>query len=559
MARAASRSTKTTWNSVTGPVAALLCSMHRIGWSLSSASTAIDDGGATWDFRRDSPAAIVTACRDSVRRWRLQRVGKVLPGLIPDACDVPTTGCHETILVEFSNISGPFLDGKGIGGRISDEWNPRWRGDLTSAMCGGQWAQTRKTAVPSWGITDNRCQLCLSAVGTLEHRFVCPASVPAGGWANPPRVAAAFFDRLSEVRKSILRNRGLLVLRLPAPPVQAEAHFQWIREPEPSEALEQATWYLDGSLLHGKWKAFRTTGVGIAVVALDGSLLGFGRGSPPPWCRTAAAAEAWALQVVLTICPFPPAMKTDCLSLLRTAEQGTCRATNWCKTLARIWSTIANSLDGDITRLSTNERLVWMPAHQTLAMIGEKKLSNGRRLSCIDWRANRLVDSLAKQAAAQKQLATDVSKALDSGAAAVKHSVMLLGRVTHAANNHQRVSIGLDGETTTAIARDASQCPKGLGRGVKRKADVDAGAVKAKRASDWALTHTKPWTDKGASSSSVRRRTARTFQAAYTKRRVHEIGASLRAPADTVPAAVRLEQLRDRVRERCRRVREQHS
>ena len=61
---------------------------------------------------------------------------------------------------------------------------------------------------------------------------------------------------------------------------------------------------------------------------------------------------------------------------------------------------------------------------------------NGQRLSTVDWRANRLVDALAKLDAALRELPAACVKLLDSAECAVKHSAKLLARVTHAANNH---------------------------------------------------------------------------------------------------------------------------
>ena len=75
------------WQSVAGPTAALLATANRTGWTLPSAHEVVDDTGLSWDFRVDSPAAIVAACKESVRRWRLKRVGNILPGLLPDLCD----------------------------------------------------------------------------------------------------------------------------------------------------------------------------------------------------------------------------------------------------------------------------------------------------------------------------------------------------------------------------------------------------------------------------------------------------------------------------------------
>ena len=81
--------------------------------------------------------------------------------------------------------------------------------------------------MPSWNITDSSCQLCKSAPGTIEHRFDCPATRPPGGWPAPPPEAAELSDGLGAQRRQWLRTRGLLVLRIPAPPDRGEGFFNW--------------------------------------------------------------------------------------------------------------------------------------------------------------------------------------------------------------------------------------------------------------------------------------------------------------------------------------------
>ena len=76
-------SDKSWWGRTAGPVAAFVATMRRIGWMLPSAREIIDDNGASWSFDLDSPAALVKACQDAVRRWRLGRIGEALPGLVP--------------------------------------------------------------------------------------------------------------------------------------------------------------------------------------------------------------------------------------------------------------------------------------------------------------------------------------------------------------------------------------------------------------------------------------------------------------------------------------------
>ena len=560
------------WSVVAGPVAALLASIRRIGWTMPCAGLAVDDLGFQWNFLRDSPAAIAQASRDSVRRWRLLRVGDSMPGLIPDACDVghpwPEGG---TILCDFSMLLAPLVKGKGTGAVTNEEWNPRWKGDLASAISGGQWPQARKAAVPSWGIEDQRCQLCLGQTGTLAHRFVCPSTKPADGWPCAPPAAARVLGRLSERRKEILQTTGLLVLRLPTPPQRGDGTFRWLKEPAVDDPrVYEARWYFDGSLFEGKWKPFRATGFGVAVITPEGELLGFGHGSPPAWCNTAAAAEAWALQVVVAACPFPPPMRTDCLSLLHAAQAGMQLATAPNKKLARIWCMISLALDGDLRVLagtcedsSRQGHLVWMPAHQSLAMVGEKHLSSGERLSFVDWRANRLVDALAKSAAEEVRATPSVRLLLASAAAVVKHSAALLGRVTHAANNQQEQCTDEDGNAYTRHLRDAVKAPR-ASRKHREEPGVQMEVVKLSAAvrRDATIADFYPYLGAPiAVSQPLSRRAVATrlhgahqqaAAEAFLRRRVDEIGGRATARVGQPTAAERWEALHARVLQRAR-------
>ena len=443
------------WSRVTGPVGAMIASLRRLGWTSESACEVTDDRSNKWHFNRDAPAAIAAAVRLSVRRWRLGRLDAALPGLVPRHCDVGAPACPEgTVLVNFAAELGQLLSSRRTS-KQSDGWSPKWRGDLASAVSGGQWPQARKAAVPSWNITDNRCQLCHCDVGTLEHRFRCPATRPAEGWPAPPAQAAVALSRLSPTRRRLLQTRAMLVLRLPRPPPNRTEWFTW--HVEPPECLGQCTWYLDGSMLSGNFGEYRAVGFAIVVVSVTKELLAYGHGCPPVWCSTAAAAEAWALSEALALCPFPPFMKTDCLALLHTAEGGLASATAANRPLARIWNRIGNAMDGNISRLRSDGLLVWVPAHQSSAAIGIKVLSNGDKLSDVDWRANRLADALAKQAASQRQAPVAILRILESGRAAVRHAASLLGRVTQAANNCQLAVVLPDGSQQLRACRDAQQ------------------------------------------------------------------------------------------------------
>ena len=336
-------------------------------------------------------------------------------------------------------------------------WKDTWRGHLASAASGGQWPQARKAAA-RFGIQDKNCQLCKLEVGTLEHRFYCSATRPANGWPEPPQGALLALERLNPIRRRLLQTRALLVLRVPRPPILRTEWFRWLVAPP--DCIEYCTWYIDGSMLDGSWHDFRALGFGIAVVSDSNDLLAFGMGCPPLWCRSAASAEAWALFVAVSSCPAPPRMKTDCLALLRTAEEGLMKAAASSRPLARLWNQIGNALDGDICQLMGHKLLVWMPAHQSTAAIGSRTLSNGDRMSVIDWRANRLVDALAKEAAKQRQAPMAITRLLASARTAVKHAAALLGQVTYAANNCVMERVQQDGTRVLRTCRDSQPRPR---------------------------------------------------------------------------------------------------
>ena len=300
----------------------------------------------------------------------------------------------------------------------------------------------------------------------------------------------------------------------------------------------ESVWYIDASMLDGKWTDYRATRFGI-VVASDGGLLGYERGCPPSWCTTAAAAETWALAKAVHLTAFPPQIRTDCQSLLTIAGEGTQRALAADKPLARAWGLIATALDGDVASIIRNEKLVWLPAHLPMGAIGERKLSNGRRLTAMDWRANRLVDALAKQAAAMRQAPPAVLRLLKSARAAVRHSAALLGEVTHAANNHKTTATGPDGTQFLKIIRDAQPKESGLPRRAARpcssptESPVTVAPIRGSSSELSSLISEKrgmkrplPSSRAKAAREAAKRRRAEEDVA--TRRRIEEIAAAMR-------------------------------
>lgn len=415
---------------------------------------------------------------------------------------------------------------------------------MLSAAVGGQWTQARKASVAGWEISDNKCQLCHLEVGTVEHRFHCVKTMPEGGWPSHPTKGDLAVKRISATRQTHLRHHGILVLRLPAPPINISGSFEWLRQPNEALACEQEVcWHFDGSMLNGKWKPYRSTGFGLVVTGADGQLLAYGRGQPPHWCKTAAAAETWALCNVVTKAPFVPSMRTDCLSLITTAAAGFHRATEPRKLLARIWILIGIALDGDIQQLGDSSTLVWVPAHTSPSSIGEAKRSDGARLTHIDWRANRLADGLAKQAAAMTQPPPAVLRLLVSAFEAVRHAAKSLATVTYAANNHAVTIIAEDGSVTSKVVRDSMDKPRAR---QKSTAVAPTPTLPKPERQVAAWMPAKTATRRRASSSGSYFRRAAALEEERLQARVQEIGAGLR-PTSSRPGSERLSELRARV------------
>ena len=100
------------WAVVTGPAAALVATMQRIGWALLSPHVATDERGQRLHFGKDPPAAITSAVHRSVRAWRLRRIANALPGLAPKHLDVCSQIDPPSVLIDFAFAIKGMLRGK---------------------------------------------------------------------------------------------------------------------------------------------------------------------------------------------------------------------------------------------------------------------------------------------------------------------------------------------------------------------------------------------------------------------------------------------------------------
>ena len=111
----------------------------------------------------------------------------------------------------------------------------------------------------------------------------------------------------------------------------------------------------------------------------------------------------------------------------------------------------------ELQTIVSSNKLVWVPAHKSVEAVGKATKSDGQKLTMLDRRANRLVDALAKTAAAHVAAPNKVVKFLQKADAAAAHAACLLGIVTHAANNHTSSEIGDGGQVVVTVSRDSSE------------------------------------------------------------------------------------------------------
>ena len=132
---------KRPWSIVYGPAAAVLATLKRVGWIISTACTLTTDTGQGFDMRFDPPVVIARGMNEAVRRWRWRTIAAAHPSL--SACG--------------ANI-GPIF--KLLSSRQNDEdWGPLFAGSLKSVLAGRQFPQIRCFQA-GWS-SHSRCIFCL--------------------------------------------------------------------------------------------------------------------------------------------------------------------------------------------------------------------------------------------------------------------------------------------------------------------------------------------------------------------------------------------------------------
>ena len=261
--------------------------------------------------------------------------------------------------------------------------------------------------------------------------------------------------RMSRQRIDLITARGLLVVKVGVPPRPTGDTFHWLLPPLDIMPPD-ARWIIDGSLYDEARYIARRTGFGVAVVTTAGDLLACGFGIPPDWVHDVAGAEASAYFVVTREALTLPAVVTDCLGVLEGLRVGAASATDPRRRLARVWGMVAHSIDGRFVEAA--DSTTWMPAHGAVHTIGVAIDSRGRPVNPLLWRANRLVDLLAKHAAMPHRVPRKITNGLRDFAKLARHRLLQLGVVTLAANNHVVNVIGTAGVSQTRTMRDSEGC-----------------------------------------------------------------------------------------------------
>ena len=466
IAQARLRTTESPWSIVTGPVTAVVASACRLGWTFDTPTLLRDDRGGLLDITLDPPAAIAASVRRSVRRWRLARIVAHCPPLLPERADSGIAENRQFYrgagaparlpadAIDLSRAVGRLLR-KRTQSDICKHWETKHKPYLVSAMCNGQWPQTRLAGTRNW-TDDGQCQLCRSAMGTLWHRTCCPATTPADGWQQPDGPAGRFIGRIHETRLRVLYTRGLLIARVSTPPKPAGDSLRWLWR-HPQLDADAAHWYIDGSMYDGVAYECIRVGFGIVAVSPCGDLLGVAHGVPPHWVDSAPGAELWALRVVLGLCSQPPPIVTDCMGLLHGMQAGESISCGPKRSHARTWGMIFNVLDGVGSHRLAADRIVWMPAHGAAAStINVAVKSDGTVVTARDWRSNRLVDAAAKLAASEDRVSLHTRTVISDAFAAAEFGAALAGATTFAANNLRQEVVTSSGQTSVVTRRDSA-------------------------------------------------------------------------------------------------------
>ena len=177
------------------------------------------------------------------------------------------------------------------------------------------------------------------------------------------------------------------------------------------------------------------------------------------------------------------------MSILATASTGTANATAPTRPHAHIWCRISAILSEDVAVLTNRGLLTWMPAHGSMATIGHAVKSDGNLVSALDWRANRLADGLAKDAAGSHPVGRRSLQELAVAQDLVRHECAVLGAATYASNHHEIIVTSSDGRQCKRTIRDSAARKR---QGDQRRDNASASSAPAASGSPPPVQPTEP-------------------------------------------------------------------
>ena len=150
---------------------------------------------------------------------------------------------------------------------------------------------------------------------------------------------------------------------------------------------------------------------------------------------------------------------TDCLDILLSLLRGLDYATGPSRPQARLWKLIALAMDHHCPADLVQQKILWIPSHTARATVGFTLRSDGTLVTKVDWRANRLVDVLARHAANRHRVPQATRELLNLARETVEFYAARVGAVTKAANSYTQTAFREDGTTYLAKHRDAEPPP----------------------------------------------------------------------------------------------------
>ena len=297
-------------------------------------------------------------------------------------------------------------------------------------------------------------------------------------------------------------------------------------------------------------------GFGIAVLSSAGQLLAMGRGTPPHWVHDAAGAELWAYQVAVRESPGLPRTVSDCKNIRDCLALPKQRLLGAQAHLGRTWAMILQTIDSDLA--GAHALMTWMPSHTSAArmMASPPVTSAGLPVTWLDWRANRLVDLLAKSAAAQHRLPASVFQWLRGAEQLQRHQAAVLGLVTHAATHFEIQSVDADGNVCRGTIRDSwGERPRNQRTWRRYAPRQDRQRLSAPSTSSPATSSTIPWRPCLLAPREKRRRLGELQALRDEVRDARQVADHLAAtclqPSSGPSADERLAALRERIRARA--------